>query len=205
MAHRQLPPGTRALDEALQAPPALAQPPTPTLSFAAGLAIGLSLVAGVGLGVVLFYLLMRRREPLSAPHIIAIDHQAEEPVRMLSGPPKPAEYVAAPQETRMRSLTLPQLGTLSMAVRVATGGREPTDVTLRVVGPPGGFGVFSADAAALNMPGIGTLPIGDTLLLPTGDTQRIRLKPRQPLYGRGSLAGVVVSVTMSEAVVRTVR
>jgi hypothetical protein len=120
--------------------------------------------------------------------------------------------------TFMRSYTLPSLtNPRSEAIRIATAGRQPYEVIVRCVEPPGGHAVISFDANELNMvghlPSVSTLstnfsafPIGDVLVIPAGQFQPVRLRPNQVLYAKGTVApggsqgvkGVIVSVTAAD-------
>jgi hypothetical protein len=103
-------------------------------------------------------------------------------------------------ESRARSFSLPALSNYrSEAVRVATATDRPCRATVRVVGPIGGHAVFAYTPNELNMPGQDTIPVGDTLIMAAGDVQEVRLPPRQAIYAKGSVPGVVVSVLTSEA------
>lgn len=203
--------------------------------FSLGLAVGLSIVAVLGVGLVLVYVLFRRR-----------DNETAQPAQAVSGPPQVIHIDGAGQaqlpatdkivkgimealssqkrndmRTFMRSYTLPPLTDFrSEAIRIATAGKQPYEVVVRCVEPPGGYAVISFDANELNMvgnlPSVSTLsanfsafPIGDVLVIPSGQFQPVRLRPGQVLYAKGTVApngssgvkGVIVSVTAADFVV----
>lgn len=204
--------------------------------FSVGLAVGLSVVAVLGVGLVLVYVLFRRRDtgdsqpspqPIAGPpQVIHIDGtgQAVMPstetlVKAIS---KALSARTHPDmRTFMRSYTLPSLTDFqSEAIRIATAGRHPYEVIVRAVEPPGGHAVVSFDANELNMvghlPSVSTLstnfsafPIGDVMVIPTGQFQPIRLRPGQVLYAKGTVApnastgvkGVIISVAAADFVV----
>jgi len=111
------------------------------------------------------------------------------------------------------SLTVPN----SQAIRVGAATAKPHEVTLRVLGAPGEWAVFSFDSPnELNMPpqaGHQRLPIGNTLAIPSGQFQIIHLRPYQTIYAKGSIGPdildsknrprppVCVSVTLTESTV----
>lgn len=117
-----------------------------------------------------------------------------------------------PGPSVMKTYFLPWLGDpFSQAVRVGTAGDEPYEVVVRCVAPPGSFAVFSFDANELNTmdlpviaPGVTGPPTGgDVLVIPGGQFQIIRLRPKMGLFAKGNIGpgaaippeGVVISVT----------
>lgn len=200
-------------------------------SFSIGLAVGLSIVAVLGVGLVLVYALFRRREnrepqPVSGvPQVININGGAlgsgvstESMVQAIS---QALSSQRQDLRTFMRSYTLPSLtNPRSEAIRVATAGKQPYEVVIRCVEPPGGHAVLSFDPNELNMvghlPSVSTasanfsaFPIGDVLVIPAGQFQPVRLRPGQVLYAKGTVApngssgvkGVIISVTAADFVV----
>jgi hypothetical protein len=112
----------------------------------------------------------------------------------------------------MRTFFLPWLGDpYSQAVRIATAGNDPYEIVVRTVAPPGAFAVFSFDANELNTmdlavvaPGITGPPTGgDVLIIPGGQFQIVRLRPKQGLFAKGNIGpgaaippeGVIISIT----------
>lgn len=91
----------------------------------------------------------------------------------------------------IRSYTLPAPG--QDAVRIVSSAERPYMVMLRVVDPPGSFGMFSYDATTLN--NATPIPTGENIIIPVGQWQTVPLPPFSAIYGRGSAANVVVSVT----------
>jgi hypothetical protein len=199
-----------------------------------GLAIGLSVVAVAGLGILLCYVLFRKRDnqlaappipmpyPYPVPQLGAAPQQALAPAQ--SATPAATDPAAAILEhfkrakedvgTYMKSFTLPFIGNIkSEPIRVATAGREPYEVVVRVVEPPGGHAVLSFEPNELNPGPIGSVstlstnfsqfPVGDVLVIPSGQFQIVRLRPGQALYAKGTVdtdgsqgvTGVIISVT----------
>ena len=183
--------------------------------FSIGLAVGLSIVAVLGVGLVLVYVLFRRRENenpqpvqapvLGTPQVIHINNS--EPSQLPDAGKIIDEIRKAisnrqRQEMRtfMRSFTLPSLTNFrSEAVRIATAGSSPYEVVVRCVEPPGGHAVLAFDPNELNMvghlPSVSTLtanfsafPIGDVLVVPAGQFQPVRLRPGQALYAKGTVS-----------------
>jgi hypothetical protein len=205
-----------------------------------GLAIGLSVVAVLGLGVLLCYVLFRRRDgelgaptaPVPVPYPYPVPQLGHHPVPVPHDPahaPAPhthpeidpaaqilQHFKRAKEDvgTYMKSFTLPFIGNpRSEPIRVATAGREPYEVVVRVVEPPGGHAVLSFEPNELNPGPIGSVstlstnfsqfPVGDVLVIPSGQFQIVRLRPGQALYAKGTVDvdgsqgvhGVIVSVT----------
>jgi hypothetical protein len=174
---------------------------------ATGLAIGLATVAVLGLGVVVCYLLFRKKdESLGSPERIEREIIREVPTyiperrrkKKRALPTEERELALAEnvgQGATMRSFFLPSLADpRSEAIRLATAVDESMIVVVRAIAPVGGFAVLSFSAAELNTPGASAIPIGDTFVVVVGEKQEIRLAPRQVLYAKGSVANVAVSV-----------
>lgn len=93
-------------------------------------------------------------------------------------------------------MTLPALATNTVAYRLATATRTAASmVTVRVVAPQGGLGIFAFTANEL---ADGVALSGDTMIIPTGQYQKIRLQPGQSLYGKGQIAGVMISLVQDQ-------
>ncbi len=207
-----------------------------------GLAIGLSIVAVAGLGILLCYVLFRRKDgqlagqpmpvPMPYPYPVpqfGAHNQALIPNHDPTHAPAPhvhPELAPAAQilqhfkqsakkvGTYMKSFTLPFIGNIkSEPVRIATAGTEPYEVVVRVVEPPGGHAVLSFEPNELNPGPLGSVstlstnfsqfPVGDVLVIPSGQFQVVRLRPKQALFAKGTVdtdgsqgvTGVIVSVT----------
>lgn len=207
-----------------------------------GLAIGLSIVAVAGLGILLCYVLFRRKDgqlagptmpvPMPYPYPVpqlGVHNQALMPNHDPTHVPAPHSHpelspaaqilqhfkASAKQVgTYMKSFTLPFIGDVkSEPVRIATAGLEPYEVVVRVVEPPGGHAVLSFEPNELNPGPLGSVstlstnfsqfPVGDVLVIPSGQFQIMRLRPRQGLFAKGTVDrdgsqgvhGVIVSVT----------
>jgi hypothetical protein len=200
-----------------------------------GLAIGLSIVAVAGLGILLCYVLFRRKDnqlaapsmpvpmpyPYPVPQLGAVPSQALQPVADATPAASPAAEIlrhfkssSKKVGTYMKSFTLPFIGNIkSEPVRIATAGIEPYEVVVRVVEPPGGHAVLSFEPNELNPGPLGSVstlstnfsqfPVGDVLVIPSGQFQVVRLRPRQGLFAKGTVdtdgsqgvTGVIVSVT----------
>jgi len=207
-----------------------------------GLAIGLSVVAVVGLGVLLCYVLFRRKDgelgaapmPVPMPYPFPIPGQLPAPQQTVAPAQQAAAAAAALSpaaqilqhfkssskqiNTYMKSFTLPFIGDVrSEPVRIATAGpKDPYEVVVRVVEPPGGQAVLSFEPNELNPGPLGSVstltadfsqfPVGDVLIIPSGQFQVLRLRPKQGLFAKGTVApngsqgvnGVIVSVTGSD-------
>jgi hypothetical protein len=125
-----------------------------------------------------------------------------------------SHVLRVPGPSTMRTYSLPYLGDPdALAIRVATAGDAPYEVIVRTVHPPGSFAVFCFDATELNGinpppfgPGITLPPFGgDVLVLPGGQFQLIRLRPKQSLYAKGNIgfgfagaSAVVASLTTGD-------
>jgi hypothetical protein len=174
---------------------------------ATGLAIGLSVVAVVGLGVMLCYVLFRKRDqeqlsgpvvpqPVPMPYPYYVPQLAAPPAPTAPSVTSPAEQVLdaiknkhrAKQDMRtlMRSYALPNINTpRTQPVRIAEAGALPYDVGIRVVSPAGAQAIIALDPNELN--GVG-IPIGNVMLMAAGQRQVIRIGPRQALYAKGTTA-----------------
>lgn len=99
---------------------------------------------------------------------------------------------------RVPSLTNPK----SQAIRLLQAGDMPFEAILRVVGPAGSYAAFSVDANDLNLgsplPSVSP-PTGSTLIVQSGQHHPLRLGPRQAVFAKGSVDGVIVSVNAGEA------
>jgi len=111
----------------------------------------------------------------------------------------------------MRTYQLPWLGDQNNpAIRIATAGAEPYEVTVRVVSPPGGLAALSFSPNELNLtqsivgPNMSAVPTGDTLIIPSGQKHNVFMNPRQALYARGNFSpsnpngAVVLSITAGD-------
>jgi len=68
-------------------------------------------------------------------------------------------------------------------VRLAQASNTAYDVVLSVVGPTGAYAAFAMDPGELRNSGV--FPTGNTIILPTCETRRIRLLPHQAIYAKG--------------------
>ena len=103
------------------------------------------------------------------------------------------------QGMTVRTFTLPAISAArDDAVRIATATDIPFRATVRVVAPIGGWAVLAFSVGELNNASE-NIPTGDTLIMPAGDQQEFRLPPRQALYAKGSVDGVIVSVVSAES------
>jgi hypothetical protein len=106
----------------------------------------------------------------------------------------------------MQSFILPTLSQPGAeSVRIAQATHRPVEVVLRVIGPPGEWAAFSYDPVELNVDQ-GLVPVGNTIIIPSGQFQPLHLRPRQVIYAKGSHSltaefPVCVSVTMTESIV----
>lgn len=150
----------------------------------------------------------------------AIGHVSGALVKELGGKLKDvfSAVLRVPGPSTMRTYALPFLGALNdgsrtEAIRVATAGTEPYEVIVRTVHPPGSFSAFSFDAQELNAldppligPDITAPPFGgDVLVLPGGQFQLIRLRPKQALFAKGNIGpnffgapAVIASITTGD-------
>jgi hypothetical protein len=98
-------------------------------------------------------------------------------------------------QSSLRTYRLPWLADASTpAVRVATAGDVSAEVWVRVVAPPGALAAFSFTPSELDAPqaiiapGLSRVPAGETLVVPSGQAQMIRMNPRQVLYAKGNMS-----------------
>jgi hypothetical protein len=98
-------------------------------------------------------------------------------------------------QSTMRTYRLPWLADANTpAIRIATAGGVSHEVIVRVVAPPGALASFSFSANELNIPqnviaaGLSTVPAGDTLTVPAGQHQLIRMNAKQVLYAKGNMS-----------------
>jgi hypothetical protein len=179
-----------------------------------GLAVGLGIVAVVGLAGVVVYLLVRKRDgkvagvlgempawnPMTAFPPINIYNQLpgtavatvekDKPTKNL--PETVAQADVVNHDTTMRTVRL----TPTQAFRVATApSNNPWRVNVRTLGPPGSWAAFATDFARLR-PGSPTAD--DVMVVPSGADIVIHLNPRQILYGMSNTDGVCASVVTSE-------
>lgn len=182
---------------------------------ATGLAIGLSVVAVVGLGVMLCYVLFRKRDqpqlngsmpqmfpqPVPMPYPYPVPQlgapglpssSTDDPARAILEQVKQRRSIEQDMRTLMRSYLLPNINTPgTLPIRIARAGDVPYDVSIRVVSPANAQAIIATDPNELNVIGI---PIGNTLILATGERQVVRISPRQSLYAKGTLNSTVISV-----------
>lgn len=176
-----------------------------------GLAVGLGVAALLGIAGVAVYLVMRSKQ-MTGPQL----HGSAQPSVYLidntrSGTAiQPAPAALIPQQAKslprqrtasmMKSYRLPSLSDAdSRAARIATAPRHAgVEVVLRVASPPNSWAVFSNDANELNTPGIGTVPVGNTFIIPMGQHDRVYLEPGQAIFAKGNMANVIVSVSISD-------
>lgn len=178
-----------------------------------GLAVGLGIVAVIGLAGVVVYLLVRKRDgkvmgemqglqgfsafpPINiynqlpgAPAVATVEKDI--PSKTLPEVVAQADHVN--HDTTMRTVRL----TPAAAFRVATApSGNPWRVHVRVLGPPGTWAMFATDYSRLRT---GQHPSEDeVMVVPSGQDTAIRLNPRQILYGMSNVDGVCVSVVTGE-------
>lgn len=186
-------------------------PPREGLGIATGLALGLGIVAVLGMFGLVVYLLVRKDSgspvffgDLAGTHPSLLSSPAPQRMHLEVPPPLPAPFLQT-EDTFLRTVSLPSLTDLnSEAVPVAKAPKHTAmDVELRVLGPAGSFAAFSYDASELNMPDLGTRPSGYTIVIPTGTVGSpavLMLQRGQTLYGKASSLHVVVSVISRKAV-----
>jgi hypothetical protein len=179
-------------------------------SWMVGLAVGFGVVAVLGLGGVILYLLLRKKDGNLAgpefrivPYPMAMGQFAGAPT--LEATPLPATAAPSLPVRRTapglvtRSFRLPSLTDYeSGAVRIGQATDVEYEAIVRTVGPAGEWAVISFNPTELMQPGMSNFPVGDVLVLPSGQWQKMRLLPRQVLYAKGSVDEVVVSVTLNE-------
>jgi len=190
-------------------------------SLATGIAIGLAAVAVLGVGVVVCYLLFRKKDDgqLSGPpQVIGLPPQVivRDIVREVSSGPadRALDYYGrrthdyeernerhtASNEPRVRTMTLPDMTDRRLsAVRIASATDVAFEATVRVVAPIGAFAVLAYTASELSTDGLPSIPTGETMVLPAGESQKLHLSAHQCLYAKGSDVGVVISVSTSES------
>lgn len=84
--------------------------------------------------------------------------------------------------------------TMATVLFVATG-RHRWRLRIRVVGPPGAFAIIAPDASVLTDTDL--LTSGRSIIVPSGGDTEIFLNSGDKLYGRGSVANVITSITAS--------
>jgi hypothetical protein len=197
-------------------PEQLGQSSSPSL--ATGIAIGLAAVAVLGLGVVVCYLLFRKKDDGTAQQVLGLPPQVivRDIVREVSpgSSDRALDYYGrrthdyeerndrhtASSEPRVRTMSLPDMTNRKLsAVRIASATDVAFEATVRVVAPIGAFAVLAYTASELSTDGLPSIPAGETMVLPAGESQRLQLSPHQSLYAKGSEEGVVISVSTSEA------
>ena len=105
-----------------------------------------------------------------------------------------------PENSIMQTLQLPSLtDPKAPAIRLAQAIDSMATVTLRVVGPAGTFAAFALDQNELAHPDMPATPTGNTVIVPSGQTHQIRLRPREVIYAKGSQPGVIATATSAEA------
>jgi hypothetical protein len=209
-------------------------------------AIGLGVIALVGIAGVIVYLLVRRgdnssgggqlgdaRYLPSSPQVYLI-HTGNGQPQVVRAEPVAAspsndnhaldrvesklgallDHFTQPQRhtpSSMRTYRLPWLADQDAgAIRIATAGAEPYEVTVRVVSPPGALAALSFSTNELDLPqqviapNMSAVPAGDTLVIPAGQKHVVRMNPRQALYAKGNFGPgnmngpVIVSITASD-------
>jgi len=212
-------------------------PPMPVVSSWTPLAVGLGVIALVGLASVVVYLLVRRKDGTIAPVQLQgatlPSYMPTPPIYLINagggGGNTSAQVTSLapvqatstdtdmhdailrmesainnwsrpPAPSLMQTLTLPVLSDRrATAVRLGQATTTMFDAVLRVVGPAGSFAAFSTDPTEVNRPDMPAIPTGNVVIVPSGQFHSIRLRPREAVYGKGSVAGVLVSVTCGEA------
>ena len=173
----------------------------------AGIALALGILAGMGLGAILALVFTRRSRQLQPQPVAGPPLSAPPPMMALPPPAMPPpisvpKHWSPPAQGPLRPTTgintrrLPALATAgSQAIRVASAGAQAIRVTLRPIGPPGSFAVFSESAAELNTPGLAaTIPTGFVFSIPVGDKETIDIHAKQALYAKGNVEGVNLSI-----------
>ena len=173
------------------------------------LAIGLSVVAVVGVLGVVMYLLVRRKDNETtvlgavdprylpapapqAPQVFVINAggvqtpapvAAAEPAALAESPLPPFYPSATPFHQRLSSID-----SNAPAERLVTAGAHPLEVVVHVAEPRGATAVLAFTPNALHTP--------HAIVLPSGQERRIRVDRHQTLYakGRSSAGPVIVSV-----------
>jgi hypothetical protein len=193
-----------------------------------GVAVGLGVFAVVTIaGVVVYLMLSRKRDhhnalgdgmqmlPAPPPQII-MPQQAAPQIYMVNpqNPQVPSSLEAAiraltqaqsgrlPREPVMMTLRLPPMGDPNYEqVRICSATDVPYEVELRVVGPAGTYAIFTTVPGYLDRD-FSNIPTGDSLIVQSGASHRLRLNPKQAVFGKGSAPNVIVSATAAEAVER---
>lgn len=152
----------------------------------------------LGVGLVLAYILFRRRDDGSGGAMFLPQTQPMAGLELLgvgaSQRRLPAPRAAVNPESTIRTYTLPSITVPSEAYRLATAPVTANHrVTVRVIAPQGGLALLAFSSNELAAPG------GNTMMIPVGQHQEIRLHPGQALYGKGQAPGVMVSVIQTEA------
>lgn len=96
--------------------------------------------------------------------------------------------------------TIPLPGPTAGGTWLFTAGPREAGVVVRVVGAAGGFAALSFDVAEL-LPNVFSFasPGGQVIIVPSGAADLVvRVKPRMALYAKGSVAGVIVSLSGSD-------
>lgn len=192
----------------------------------ATLAMGLAAVATVGLSFVILYLMFRKEgssPALAAPSYVPVPmylppssatntvqapdlsditaSPSVDDIPTVAPPPPPMSKTIG--STIVSTHVLPQLGTTQPAVRIATAYDIPTEAVLRCVGPPGSYVAFSFDPTELSLTNP-VVPSGNTGIVPAGQFETIRMKPKSVLYAKGDLANTIISVSLAPFVTSVV-
>jgi len=156
-----------------------------------GLAVGIGLATMLGLFTLAIYLLRRPSsgQPILLPSggsgmsglgMWAPEPSSQPPI-MVTGGEEPLQ--ASP--TIMNTFPLPSLNDITIeSVRIASATTTPYDIVLRVVGSCDGYAAFSLNPDELNRTGM-LVPTGQTIILQAGQEHRMRLLPRQAVFGKG--------------------
>lgn len=180
-----------------------------------GLAVGLGVVAVIGLAGVVIYLLVRKKdgkvlgqlgEMAGFPPITIVNQipglpgevrkekieRVDRDAPYFNLPERVAQADVVNHDTSMRTVRL----TPTAALRVATApSNNPWRVNIRVLGPPGSWAAFATDYTRLHP---GDPSADDVMVVPSGGTTVVQLNPRQILYGMSNVDGVVTSVVVNE-------
>lgn len=147
-----------------------------------------------GLGMVLFYLLARRALGLTAG---APALAPPSPFAPLAPLPSLGGGARAPRARPSVALTVALVAADAVMV-VQARDDAPALAVVRAVSPQGALAIVSDDyikAASAS----GANPTGGVFLVPVGGSpQRIRLRPGQGIYAKGSVDDVLLSATMEE-------
>jgi hypothetical protein len=172
-----------------------------------GIAIGVGLAALAGVLGVIAYLLLRRRDGqlggAGAPQVVVVNGRRERPKRKPRRERTLDDLMKTPlssialstEQSFMKSVRLPMINDpRAPAVRIVASTDVPYRVVLRVISPPGSFGIFSMTPNELNLLGTASVPVGDTMAIPVGGHEVVYLMRNQALYGKGNVANVIVSI-----------